>query len=157
MARRKSPEEREKMMSILQMPANSGIPDRIIKIIQYTNLSYRGLLEKWLHQEETSIESAKLAEKEILRQIGARLDVLEKQVLRLEGKRVRNEDPSMAAFKKSLVYQILAMRKAGKTYRQIADLFNGEGTRTLSGRGQWSAATVMSLLKTKKPGRRVKM
>jgi hypothetical protein len=50
----------------------------------------------------------------------------------------------------STVYQVLTMRKAGKTYKHIAELFNGEGTRTLSGRGKWSPATVMNLLKTKK-------
>jgi hypothetical protein len=32
-----------------------------MKIIEYTNLSYRGLLEKWFHQEEAPIEAVGLA------------------------------------------------------------------------------------------------
>ena len=60
-----TPEEREKMMSTLQIPPDSTIPDRLIKIIQYTSLSYRGLLEKRLHQEEASIKAARLAREEI--------------------------------------------------------------------------------------------
>jgi hypothetical protein len=50
--------------------------------------------------------------------------------------RARNGTPDMETLKKSLAYQVLAMRKAGKTCKQIAELFNGEGTRTLSGRGR---------------------
>jgi hypothetical protein len=60
MARRKkmTPEERERLMSILQVPPDTTLPDRLIKIIEYTSLSFRGLLEKWLHEEEASIEAA---------------------------------------------------------------------------------------------------
>ncbi|MDR1508135.1 MAG: hypothetical protein LBS53_00675 [Synergistaceae bacterium] len=87
-----TPEEREHVMSILQVPPDTTLPDRLIKVIKYTSLSFRGLLEKWLHQEEASIEAAKLAKEEILRQVETRIDILEKKVLRLEGKRVRWED-----------------------------------------------------------------
>jgi hypothetical protein len=62
-----TPEEREHVMSILQVPPDTTLPDRLIKVIQYTSLSFRGLLEKWLHQEEASIEAAKLAKEEILK------------------------------------------------------------------------------------------
>jgi hypothetical protein len=143
-------EEREKMMSILQIPPDSSLPDRIIKVIQYTSLSYRGLLEKWLHQEEASIEAAKLAEEEILKRVETRIDILEKKVLRLEGKDMRWEDPSRAQYKRMLVSQVLSFRKAGKTYKQIADLFNEEGTHTISGRGKWTTTSIMNLLYAKK-------
>ena len=133
-----TPEEREKLMSILQVPPDTTLPDRLIKVIQYTSLSFRGLLEKWLHQEEASIEAAKLAKEEILRQVETRIDILEKKVLRLEGKRVRWDDRD-----KSFI-------KAGKTFKQIADLFNGENTPTLSGRGKWSTASVQRLFYSKK-------
>jgi hypothetical protein len=49
-----------------------------------------------------------------------------------------------------LVNQVLSFRKAGKTYKQIADLFNEEGTHTVSGRGKWSTTSIMQLLYTKK-------
>ena len=49
-------------MAILQIPPDSTIPDRLMKIIEHTSLSFRGLLEKWLHQEEAAIEAAKRAE-----------------------------------------------------------------------------------------------
>jgi hypothetical protein len=71
-------------------------------------------------------------------------------VLRLEGKRVRWEDRDKVEFKRMLVSEILSFRKAGKTYKQIADLFNEERTPTLSGRGKWSTATVRNLLSAKK-------
>jgi hypothetical protein len=60
-----TPVERERLMSILQVPPDTALPDRLIKVIQYTSLSFRGLLEKWLHQEEASTEAAKLAREEI--------------------------------------------------------------------------------------------
>jgi hypothetical protein len=145
-----TPEERENVMGILQVPPDSSLPDRLLKVMRYTNLSFRGLLEKWLHQEEASIEAAKLAQEEILKRVETRVEILEKQVLRLEGKRLRLEGPGRAAYRRSLVFQVLSMRKAGKTYQQIADLFNGEGTHTLSGRGKWSTTSVMNLLDTKK-------
>jgi hypothetical protein len=145
-----TPEERERMMSILQVPQDTTIPDRLIKVIQYTSLSFRGLLEKWLHQEEASIEAAKLAKEEILRQVETRIDILEKKVLRLEGKRVRWDDRDKVEFKRMLVSEILSFRKAGKTFKQIADLFNGERTPTLSGKGKWSTASVMRLFYPKK-------
>ena len=46
-------------MGILQIPPGTDIPDRLTEVKRYTNLSYRDLLEKWLHQEEASIEAAK--------------------------------------------------------------------------------------------------
>jgi hypothetical protein len=151
MARKKmTPEDREKMMSDLQMPSDSNIPARIIKVIQYTNLSYRGLLEKWLHQEEASIEAAKRAEEEISKRVEERIELLQKQILRLEGKAVRTEEPSKAEYRKMLIRQVLALRKAGKTYKQVAELFNEEGTPTISGRGKWSPTSVMLLLDAKK-------
>jgi hypothetical protein len=85
-----------------------------------------------------------------LKQVETRIEILEKKVLRLEGKDMRWEDPSRAQYKRMLVSEILNFRKAGKTYKQIADLFNEEGTRTLSGRGKWSTASIMNLLYTKK-------
>jgi hypothetical protein len=95
MARKKmTPEEREKMMTSLEMPSDGNIPDRIIKVIQYANLSYRGLLEKWLHQEAASIEAGKRAEEEISKRVKERIELLQKQVFRLEGKAVREEEPS---------------------------------------------------------------
>jgi hypothetical protein len=145
-----TPEEREKVMSILQVPPDTTLPDRLIKVIQYTNLSFRGLLEKWLHQEETSIEATKLAQEEILKQVETRVAILEKKVLRLEGKDMRREDPNKAQYKRMLVSQILSFRKAGKTYKQIADLFNEEGTHTVSGRGKWTTTSIMQLLYAKK-------
>jgi hypothetical protein len=144
------PEERERIMSILQIPPDSTIPERIRKVMQYTNLSYRSLLGKWLQQEEASIEAAKRAEKKVLKQFKTRIDILEKQILRLEEKPLRTGKPSQAAYKRSLVFQVLSMRKAGKTYKQIAELFNREGTRTISGRGKWSPTAVMQLLYDKK-------
>jgi hypothetical protein len=140
-----TPEERERVMSILQVPQDTTLPDRLMKVIQYTSLSFRGLLEKWLHQEEASIEAAKLAKEEILRQVETRIDILEKKVLRLEGKRVRWDDRDKTEFKRMLVSEILSFRKAGKTFKQIADLFNEERTPTLSGKGKWSTASVMRL------------
>ena len=145
-----TPEERERVMSILQVPPDTTLPDRLIKVIQYTSLSFRGLLEKWLHQEEASIEAAKLAKEEILRQVETRIDILEKKVLRLEGKRVRWDDRDKVEFKRMLVSEILSFRKAGKTFKQIADLFNEERTPTLSGRGKWSTPLVQHLLYNKK-------
>jgi hypothetical protein len=145
-----TPEEREKMMSVLQIPPGSTIPDRLIKVIQHTSLSYRGLLEKWLHQEEASIEAAKLAGEEILKRAEARVAALEKKVLRLEGKTVRAEDPEKAQDRKMLVSQALSLRKAGKTYKQIAELFNEEKAPTISGRGKWSPSMVIHLLDDKK-------
>jgi hypothetical protein len=145
-----TPEEKEKVMSILQVPPDTTLPDRLVKVIQYTSLSFRGLLEKWLHQEEASIEAANRVEEEILKHLETRIDILEKKVLRLEGKDMRWEDPSKAQYKRMLVSQILSFRKAGKTYKQIADLFNEEGTRTLSGRGKWSTTSIMNLLYAKK-------
>jgi hypothetical protein len=145
-----TPEERKRLMSILQVPPDTALPDRLIKVIQYTSLSFRGLLEKWLHQEEASIEAAKLAKEEILRQVETRIDILEKKVLRLEGKRVRWDDRDKTEFKRMLVSEILSFRKAGKTFKQIADLFNEERTPTLSGRGEWSTASVMRLFYPKK-------
>jgi hypothetical protein len=145
-----TPEERERVMSILRVPPDTTLPDRLMKVIQYTSLSFRGLLEKWLHQEEASIEAAKLAKDEILRQVETRIDILEKKVLRLEGKRVRWEDRDKVEFKRMLVSEILSFRKAGKTFKQIADLFNEENTPTLSGRGKWSTASLTRLLYAKK-------
>jgi hypothetical protein len=145
-----TPEERERVMSILRVPPDTTHPDRLMKVIQYTSLSFRGLLEKWLHQEEASIEAAKLAKDEILRQVETRIDILEKKVLRLEGKRVRWEDRDKVEFKRMLVSEILSFRKAGKTFKQIADLFNEENTPTLSGRGKWSTASIMRLFYAKK-------
>jgi hypothetical protein len=47
MPRKKAtPEEQKEIMTILQIPPDSAIQDRVIKVMQYTNLSYRGLLEK---------------------------------------------------------------------------------------------------------------
>jgi hypothetical protein len=138
------------MMSILQIPPDSNLPDRIIEVIQYTSLSYRGLLEKWLHQEEASIEAAKRAEEEISKRVEERVAILEKKVLRLEGKDMRWEDPSRAQHKRMLVSQVLSFRKAGKTYKQIADLFNEEGMHTISGRGKWSTTSIQQLLYAKK-------
>jgi hypothetical protein len=137
-------------MSILQVPPDTTLPDRLIKVIQYTSLSFRGLLEKWLHEEEASVEAAKLAKEEILRQVETRIDILEKKVLRLEGRRVRWDDRDKTEFKRMLVSEILSFRKAGKTYKQIADLFNEERTPTLSGRGKWSTALVQHLFYSKK-------
>jgi hypothetical protein len=145
-----TPEEREKMMAALQIPPESTIPDRLVKVIQYTSLSYRGLLEKWLHQEEVSIEAAKLAEEEISRRAEERIAALEKKVLRLEGKTVRAEYPEKAQDRRMLVSQALSLRKAGKTYKQIAELFNEEKAPTVSGRGKWSPAMVIHLLGNKK-------
>ncbi|MDR1483078.1 MAG: recombinase family protein [Synergistaceae bacterium] len=45
-----------------------------------------------------------------------------------------------------LVFQVLSFRKAGKTHKQIADLFNEEGTHTASGRGKWSPTSIQQLL-----------
>jgi hypothetical protein len=145
-----TPEERERVMSILQVPPDTTLPDRLIKVIQYTSLSFRGLLEKWLHQEEASIEAAKLAKDEILKQVETRIDILEKKILRLEGKKIRWEGPDRIQFKRMLVSEVLSFRKAGKTYKQIADLFNEENTPTISGRGKWSATSVQHLLYSKK-------
>jgi hypothetical protein len=145
-----TPEEREKVMSILQIPPDTTLPDRLIKVIQYTNLSYRNLLEKWLHQEEASIEAARCAEEEISKRVEERVAILEKKVLRPEGKDMRWEDPSRAQYKKMLVLQVLSFRKAGKTYKQIADLYNEEGMHTLSGRGKWSTTSIQQLLYAKK-------
>jgi hypothetical protein len=141
-----TPEEQKKIMIILQIPSDSTIQDRIIKVMQYTNLSYRGLLEKWLRQEESSLEVAKHTEEEILKRIKTRVDILEKQVLQLGERLSRPGKPSKAAYKKSLVFQVLCMRKADKTYKQIAEFFNKEGTHTLSGRGKWSPTSVKQLL-----------
>jgi hypothetical protein len=85
-----------------------------------------------------------------LKRVETRIATLEKQVFRLEGKRLIAEEPSKAEYKRSLVLQILSLKKAGKTYKQIADLFNEEGTHTVSGRGKWSATSIMNLLNTKK-------
>jgi hypothetical protein len=145
-----TPEERERLMSILRVPPDTTLPDRLMKVIQYTSLSFRGLLEKWLHQEEASIEAAKLAKDEILKQVETRIDILEKKVLRLEGKDMRWENPSRAQYKRMLVSEVLSFRKAGKTFKQIADLFNEENTPTLSGRGKWSTASITRLLYAKK-------
>ena len=144
-----TPEEREKAMASLQIPPDSTIPDRLIKVIQYTSLSHRGLLEKWLHQEEASIDAAKLAEEEISRRAEERVAALEKKVLRLEGKTVRAEYPEKAQDKKMLVSQALSLRKAGKTYKEIAELFNEEKAPTVSGRGKWSPSMVIHLLGNK--------
>jgi hypothetical protein len=38
------------------------------------------------------------------------------------------------------------IRKADKAYKQIADLFNEEGTHTVSGRGKRTATSTMNLL-----------
>ena len=138
-----TPEEREKMMASLQIPPYSTIPDRLIKIIQYTSLSYRGLLEKWLHQEEASIDAARLAGEEILRRAEERVAALEKKVLRLEGKTVREEGPEKAQDRKMLVSQALSLRKAGKTYKQIIGLFNEGKAPTVSGWGKWSPFSVL--------------
>jgi hypothetical protein len=121
-----------------------------MKIIEYTNLSYRGLLEKWLHQEEASIEAARLAGEEILKRAEERVAALEKKVLRLEGKTVRAEASEKAQDRKMLVSQALSLRKSGKTYKQIAELFNEEKAPTMSGRGKWSPSSVIYLLGDKK-------
>jgi hypothetical protein len=145
-----TPEEREKTMAVLQIPPGSTIPDRLMKIIEHTSLSYRGLLEKWLHQEEASIEAARLAGEEILRRAEERVAALEKKVLRLEGKTVREEGPEKTRDRKMLVSQALSLRKAGKTYKQIAELFNEEKAPTVSGRGKWSPSMVIHLLDDRK-------
>jgi hypothetical protein len=145
-----TPEERERVMSILKIPPGTTIPDRLMEIMRYANLPFRDLLEKWLHQEEASIEAARRTEEEISRRVEERVTILEKKVLRLENKDMRWESPSRAQYKQMLVFQILSFRKAGKTYKQIADLFNEEGTHTVSGRGKWSTAYIMNLLYAKK-------
>jgi hypothetical protein len=138
------------MTAILQIPPGSAIPGRLTEVMQCTNLSFPGLLEKWLRQEEASIKAAKRAEEEISRRVEERVAILEKKVLWLEGKDMRRESPGRAQYKSMLVSQVLSFRKAGKTYKQIADLFNEEGTHTVSGRGKWSAAYIMNLLYAKK-------
>jgi hypothetical protein len=57
--------ECEKVLSVLQVSANTTIPDRFIKVFQYTSFSFRGLLGKYLRWEEASIETAKFVQKEI--------------------------------------------------------------------------------------------
>jgi hypothetical protein len=54
-----TPEEREHVMSILQVHQDTTLPDRLMNVIQYTSLSFRGLLEKWLHQEEAQCQQVK--------------------------------------------------------------------------------------------------
>jgi hypothetical protein len=44
----------------------------------------------------------------------------------------------------------LSFRKTGKTYKKIADLFNEEGTHTVSGRGKWTTTSIQQLLYSKK-------
>ena len=152
MGRRKkmTPEERERMMSILKIPPGTTIPDRLTEVIQHTNLSYRDLLEKWLRQEEASIEAAQRAEEEISKRVEERVAILEKKVLRLENKDMRWQSPTRAQYKQMLVFEVLSFRKAGKTYKQIADLFNEEGTHTVNGRGKWTATSIQQLLYSKK-------
>ena len=79
-----------------------------------------------------------------------RVSALEKKVIRLEGKTVRAEYPEKAQDKKMLISQVLSLRKAGKTYKQIAELFNEEKAPTVSGRGKWSPSMVINLLGNKK-------
>jgi hypothetical protein len=54
-----TPEEREKMMAALQIPPESTIPDRLMKIIQYTSLSYCDLLRKRLVWKEPLFQNTK--------------------------------------------------------------------------------------------------
>ena len=121
-----------------------------ILILKPENLSYPGLLEKWLHEEEASIEAAKRAEEEISKRVEERVTILEKKVLRLENKDMRWQSPSRAQYRQMLVFEVLSFRKTGKTYKQIADLFNEEGTHTVSGRGKWTATSIQQLLYSKK-------
>jgi hypothetical protein len=148
--RKMTPEARERVMSILQIPPGTTIPDRLMEVMQYANLPFRELLEKWLHQEEASIEAAQRIEEEISKRVEERVAILERKVLRLENKDMRWESPSRAQYKQMLVFQVLSFRKAGKTYQQIADLFNEEGTHTVSGRGKWTTTSIMKLLYAKK-------
>ena len=152
MGRRKkmTPEERERMMSILKIPPGTAIPDRLTEVMRHTNLSYPGLLEKWLHEEEASIEAAQRTEEEISKRVEERVAILEKKVLRLENKDMRWQSPTRAQYKQMLVFEVLSFRKPGKTYKQIAELFNEEGTHTVSGRGKWTTTSIHQLLYSKK-------
>jgi hypothetical protein len=147
MGRKKmTPEEWERMMAILQIPPGSALPERLMEIIEYTKLPYLALLEKWLHQEEASIEAAKRTEEEISKRVEERVAILERKVFRLENKDMRWESPSRAQYKQMLVFQVLSLRKAGKTYKQIAELFNEEKAPTISGRRRWSPSMAINLL-----------
>jgi hypothetical protein len=164
---RKQEKQQEKTISIIvDAPADRALPDRLKNVAVRTNLSYCALLHKWLSQEENAIELRNRNEehRQWERNIEAQLNFLQQQIQRLiysQGrggpvKRASSAEPSArggAALRpkkqdiKELLEKIGELKRQGLSLKRIAERFNDDGLKTITGKGKWLPSSVSYCLR----------
>ncbi|MDR1623098.1 MAG: recombinase family protein [Synergistaceae bacterium] len=143
MVLRKGTKEREKTVSILEVPVDSDLPGRLQSISEQTGLSSHDLLQKWILQEESWI-----------RVIQRGKEAADGQAKRMEtspdtsdlAPQTEEADADNSDYRKTLVDRVRKLKKEGVTLTKIAEIFNEENLTTVSGKGKWYSSSIAWLL-----------
>jgi hypothetical protein len=129
---------------------DSDLLSRIETISEQTGLATPALFQKWVLQEESLIgliQGNKEQTKD--RTTGhptTRLDASPQQISDVQdGEETAEASPE---YRKMLIQRVQKLKKEGMTLVKIADIFNEENVRTVSGKGKWYSSSITNLLKS---------
>jgi transcriptional regulator of heat shock response len=152
--RKKKEKQSEKDFEI-KIPSDSDLPERIKRISGLTGLSDYELVQKWLVQEESVLNTSRYYVETIQSRLQENFTEQLRSVLRefqktvkpkavKETKETKPEKPEN--YRQTLSQRIQNMRDEGMSFVKIADQLNQEGVSTVSGSGKWYASSVFQLL-----------
>ena len=125
---------------------------RIMKIVEQTGLSPTDLVQKWILQEESMIGLMQSRKDQTIKQpkMAADTPVKKTVTVRKKGAKDVSLDHKNPGYRKELVSKVKKLKKAGMTFKKIAETFNDEKVATISGTGKWYASSINILLNPKK-------
>jgi hypothetical protein len=136
---------------LLEVPFESDLPARIVKISEQTGLSPLNLFQKWVLQEESLIGVLQNSKDRSPKRAEAHSGVSRSKapVARKESAKADLPVPKSPDYRKTLAERAIKLKKEGMTLKKIAEIFNEEKAPTVSGTGKWYASSIINLLKSK--------
>ena len=138
-------------MPLLEISSGSDLPLRLEKISEQTGLTFLELLQNWILQEESLINTIQQNDVPIPKQTETHPNIPDQKnpVAKRERPKTVPPEASSLRYRTMLVKRAKRLKKAGMTLKKIAETFNDEKMPTVSGAGKWYASSIANLLKSK--------